>query len=155
MLSREKPVLLHSHFGYDGYDMLPLKRKLRIPMVTTFYGLDLSLIPKSKPVWREKYKKLFNEGEMFLVEGSHMRECLIELGCPEGKARVQHLGIDLKQIAFIPRKIGNDGKVKILVSGSFIEKKGIPYALEAFARVKLKHKNIEINAICFKSIPRC
>ncbi|MFQ5329968.1 MAG: glycosyltransferase [Thermodesulfobacteriota bacterium] len=146
-LKNDNAVLLHSHFGYDGYEMLPLKRKLGIPMITTFYGVDVSMYPKQKPIWRGRYKKLFNEGEIFLVEGKHMKESLVELGCPREKILVQHLGIDTDKFKFIPRVLAKDGKVKILVAGSFREKKGIPYAMEAFARVKEVYDNIEMTLI--------
>lgn len=147
ILKKEKPALLHSHLGYDGYDMLPLKRKLKIPMVTTFYGVDLSMLPKEEPIWEKRYKELFEKGEMFLVEGNHMKKCLVALDCPVEKIKVQHLGIDLEKIEFMPRRIASDGKVKILVSGSFVEKKGIPFALEAFGRAKQSCKNIELTLI--------
>lgn len=147
MLKKENAVLMHSHFGYHGYEMLYLKRKLKIPMVTTFYGVDLSLVPQRSPEWIKRYKELFEDGEVFLIEGNHMKECLVELGCPAEKTRVQHLGVDPEQIRFAPRKIGNDGKVRILVAGSFREKKGIPYALEAFARLTKMYKNVELTLI--------
>lgn len=61
-----------------------------------------------------------------------MRNRLVSLGCPESKARVHHLGIDLDEIRWEPRAPGPDGLVKVLISASFREKKGIPYAVEAF-----------------------
>jgi len=142
-LIKNKPNLVHAHFGPSGYSFLKLKKIFRLPLITTFYGYDLSLLPNQYPEWKKKYKKLFREGEFFLVEGNHMKRCLIELGCPEDKIIVQHLGIDLEQIKFIPRKLSNDEVIRILISSSFTEKKGIPYAVEAFGLVK--QKNPELN----------
>src|SRR5512143_3958115 len=34
--------LLHGHFGHDAVKILTLKRKLRVPMVTSFLGIDAS-----------------------------------------------------------------------------------------------------------------
>ena len=65
-----------------------------------------------------------------------MKKSLIKLGCPEEKIIIQHIGIDLKKIKFIPRSVNTDGLVKMLIASSFREKKGIPYAIEAFGRVK-------------------
>jgi colanic acid/amylovoran biosynthesis glycosyltransferase len=76
-----------------------------------------------------------------------MRKTLLELGCPDSKVRVQHLGIDCKKIPFIPRKLDDHQKIKILIAGTFREKKGITYALEAFAKLTSTYKNIEVTLI--------
>lgn len=65
-----------------------------------------------------------------------MKKCLTELVCPREKIIVQHLGIDLSQIEFIPRKPETSGEICVLIAGSFVEKKGIPYAIESFGRVR-------------------
>jgi colanic acid/amylovoran biosynthesis glycosyltransferase len=136
-------LLLHSHFGDIGYGDLRVSKKLKVPHITTFYGCDLSYIERKGPIWIKRYSELFEKCDLFLVEGHHMKKCLVALGCPQEKITVQRLGIDLEKIPFIPRQIGADGKIKILASGTFTEKKGLPYALEAFAHVREKHKNLE------------
>ena len=139
---KKRVVLLHSHFGNRGFWDLGIVRRLNVHHITTFYVYDLSL-PQRELVWEERYHKLFEKCDLFLTEGHYMKKCLIEMGCPDEKVIVQHLGIDLERILYIPRKIGSDGKIKILASGTFTEKKGLPYALEAFAIVREKHKNLE------------
>jgi colanic acid/amylovoran biosynthesis glycosyltransferase len=146
LLKKHAARLMHSHFGYCGVEFLDMKRKLDLPMVTSFYGSDMSLLPRD-PQWKKKYEVLFGEGERFLVEGPDMKEGLLELGCPEKRIVAQHLGVDLQQFPMVPRTIRPDGIVRILVAGTFREKKGIPYALEAFARVKQKHKNMHLTLI--------
>lgn len=146
LLRKHNAVLMQCHFGHCGVEFLEVKKKLRLPMVTTFYGADMSLVPR-EPGWKGKYQILFGEGELFLAEGNHMKKCLVELGCPEGKIIVQHLGVDLEDLLLVPRRIGADGMIHILVAGTFRQKKGIPYALEAFARVRRRYKNIQLTLI--------
>ena len=143
-LKKDKPNLVHAHFGPSGYSFLKYKKAFKLLLITTFYGYDLSMLPIQHPKWKAKYRKLFKEGEIFLTEGSHMKKCLIELGCPEKKITVQHLGIDLDKIKFIPRKISEDKKIRILIAASFREKKGIPYAIEAFGIVKKAYPNLKL-----------
>jgi len=143
-LIKDKPNLVHAHFGPAGYSFLKIKKLFGIPLITTFYGFDLSLLPNQHPEWKRKYRKLFWEGEFFLVEGNHMKKCLIELGCPEEKIIVQHLGIDLEKIKFMTRKIDEDKEIRILISASFREKKGIPYAIEAFGLVRQKNPELRL-----------
>lgn len=146
VLKKSGTALIHSHFGNRGYFDLPLKHKLAIPLVTTFYGHDVSLLPREER-WRQRLAVLFAEGDLVLAEGTYMKKTLMELGCPESKVRVQHLGIDLNKIPFIPRRPDGGGKIKILVAGTFREKKGITYALEAFARIAPRHKNLELTLV--------
>lgn len=140
------PDLIHAHFGPGGCEMLRLKEKLSVPLVTTFYGMDVSKLPRLK-VWREKYNNLFKKGDFFLVEGSHMKKCLAGLGCLEDKIIVQHLGVNLDKFEFKPRAAGEDKKIRILSAARFQEKKGLKYALKAFALAKKEHKNIEFRLI--------
>ncbi|MDX1778819.1 MAG: glycosyltransferase, partial [Thermodesulfobacteriota bacterium] len=146
VLKKHRATILHSHFGNRGYFDLALKQKLNIPQVTTFYGHDVSLLPQEER-WKKYLKILFNNGDLILAEGHYMKKALIELGCPDDKVKVQHLGINPETIPFIPRNLNIDQKVKILIAGTFREKKGITYALQACAKVASHFKNIEINLI--------
>ena len=146
-LIKDKPRLIHAHFGPSGYGFLRLKNIFELPLITSFYGYDLSLLPHQNSEWKARYKKLFWQGEYFLVEGFHMKRCLAELGCPEEKIAVQHLGVDLDRIKFVPRKPEKNGEIRILIAASFREKKGIHYAVEAFGRVRQKHKSLQLTII--------
>lgn len=127
--------LLHAHFGPTGYFLLDHKKRLRLPLITTFYGYDMSKLAKDK-IWQDRYRKLFAEGDLILVEGSNMKKDLIALGCPEDKIGIQHIAIDMKQFSFrerMPKKKGEN--VVLFFCGRFAEKKGLIYALKAMKRV--------------------
>ena len=147
LIRKESISVIHAHFGPAAYQALALARTERVPLVTTFYGYDLSRLPQGNPEWRKRYSRLFDEGQFFLVEGHFMRQQLIELGCPPEKARVLHLGVDLKRLPFILRRPANDGFVRILVAASFTEKKGLPYAIEAFCRLCQSYNRVYMTVI--------
>lgn len=130
---KHEVTILHAHFGVLGYQMLPISKLLDIPLLTTFYGFDLSRLPRQKPIWIERYRKLFAEGTTFLTEGSHMAEQLMDLGCPPDKIRVHHLGVDPSTYDFEPRHTGGD-VLRILMVGRFTEKKGMKFGIEGFSR---------------------
>jgi colanic acid/amylovoran biosynthesis glycosyltransferase len=140
----DRPALIHAHFGPGGYYCARLKKILRIPLVTMFYGYDLNMLPTQYPAWKKRYRYLFKNGDRFLVEGHHARQCLINLGCPEDKIVVYRLGIDIDAIHCQPRRPGAGGEVKVLVSASFREKKGIPFAVKAFGIVKRRHPELDL-----------
>jgi colanic acid/amylovoran biosynthesis glycosyltransferase len=104
----------------------------------------MSRVPR-KPSWRAKYHILFLLGTAFIVEGSCMRKKLIELGCPEHKVKIVHLGVELDKFEFVPRRIKKGENIKFLMCSRFVEKKGIPYAIKAFAKALERHDNIELN----------
>lgn len=146
-LKQEQVSVLHAHFGQTGFYCLPLVKQAKIPLVTTFYGFDLSRLPQTKPEWRTRYLKLFEQGTLFLVEGPHMRQQLIALGCPSEKVHVQRLGVNLDELPYRPRSLDADGIVRVLVAGTFTEKKGLTYALQAFTRVYAQNRKLRLTVI--------
>ena len=127
--------LIHSHFGNVGWANLGAARKLQAKHVVTFYGRDVKKLPVQHPVWRRRYSQLFAEVDLVLCEGSHMADCIVELGCPGHKVKVQHLGVDVDSIAFHPRQWHADEPLRVFMAASFREKKGITYAIEALQMV--------------------
>lgn len=142
-----KPQVLHSHFGDRGWYDLPLKGRYLMKQVVTFYGYDLNWLPTRLPVWQKRYQELFKLADLFLCEGAHMAQMLTRLGCPQEKIKIHRIGIELDRIPFVPRSIGEDGLIKILIAGSFREKKGIPYALEAIGRIRNSHDKVLVTVI--------
>ena len=127
--------VVHSHFGDNGWLNLSAVRSIGAKHVVTFYGYDVNYLPSQHLVWHERYQELFKEADRILCEGSHMARCIVKLGCPEHKVKVQHLGVDVKQIAFQPRQWNPNEPLRVLISASFREKKGITYAIEALGRL--------------------
>lgn len=138
--------LIHSHFGNRGYYDLKLKKRLGVPQVTTFYGYDVSVLPREEK-WQTRYRALFDGCDRFLAEGTYMKKSLVNLGCAPEKVRVQRLGVDLDRIRFIPRKMEKDRRVRLLFASTFRDKKGLTYCLEAFANALQSYKNMELTII--------
>ncbi len=130
---KTKAKVLHAHFGPAGVLSVRVAKRLGIPLVTTFYGADMSEFARH-PVWRRRYKSLFREGDHFLVEGPHMRQQLIRLGCPQEKTSLQHIAIDVQSIK-PPEKRHNVGVPILLSCGRLVEKKGFEYAIRAMTGV--------------------
>jgi len=129
---------VHSHFGHYAWRDMHACAPARVPQVATFYGLDVTYVPTTFPKWRQRYRQLFETVDLVLCEGPHMASRVAALGCPEHKLRIHHLGIALEDVPFKPRSWDGKSAVRVLLSGSFREKKGIPYAIRALARLRGK-----------------
>ena len=143
-------TLLHSHFAHQGWLDLPLARAAGVAHATSFYGADIWKNSRSE-LWRQRYLELFARGDRFFVEGNAMREKVISLGCPPDKVTVQHLGVQLEGTEFAERRPAADGLVRVLVSGRAVEKKGFPFALEAFARAVREAPHLRLSLMVIAS----
>ncbi|GAB7386690.1 glycosyltransferase [Bacillaceae bacterium] len=142
-LRRKKTALIHAYFGRAGIRMLPHKRRAKIPMVTSFHGVDVSARVRNKR-YRARLRKLFRHGELFFTVSRRMKRKLIRLGCPARKIRVVKTGIDLKKFPFKYRKPPKRKKLRILSVGRLIPKKGMDDLIRAFAIVHKKYPNTEL-----------
>jgi colanic acid/amylovoran biosynthesis glycosyltransferase len=146
VLKENDVKLVHAHFGYVGVAALAVAKRLNIPLITTFHGLDMSKLGRDL-YYRIMYRRMFYYGKAFVVEGSCMRKKLIELGCPKDKAKIIHLGVDIKKFELIQRRVNPGERIKFLMCSRFVEKKGIPYGIKAFAKALKSYDNMELNII--------
>jgi colanic acid/amylovoran biosynthesis glycosyltransferase len=142
---RISPVVYQAHMGFEGVRWLNFIKSTQTPLVTTFYGQDVSKLGRI-PYWQKKYRELFNYGSLFLAEGNSLRDKLIELGCPPEKAIVQHLGVDLNKYTMNHKRTIED-KIIIFQSASYKAKKGYYYSLKAIKELSTTHDNFEFRIV--------
>ncbi|MCK4790279.1 MAG: glycosyltransferase [Desulfobacteraceae bacterium] len=142
-LKRYPAVILHSHLAQHGYDDIDLARRFKLPHIVSTYGADIWKLGVTKE-WQRKYQELFSVADCFLVEGNAMRQRMVDLGCSPHKIQVQHLGVDLNKIRYVPRKLPEDKTVRCLMAGRATEKKGMIYGLKAFANIAQRNSQIEL-----------
>jgi colanic acid/amylovoran biosynthesis glycosyltransferase len=132
-LARVAPSAVHAHFGPLGCEMIPVTRAAGLPLVTSLYGVDAAVLPYL-PQWRERYARLFSEGDLFLAEGPEMRRKVIAAGAPAERTLIHPIALDLKKY---PRW-APDGAANVLFAGRFVEKKGLLDAIAAFAQARAR-----------------
>lgn len=118
--------LIHAHFGQNGVAALPIKRKLGVPLVTSFYGYDSGRLG---PLFKKYYEGLANEGDLFLVLSNDMKTDLLKLGFPEEKILVHYLGVDVSN--FTDNNSIPLPPFVLLTVARLCETKGIQYVLKA------------------------
>ena len=138
LLRTVSPGVIHAHFGLTGVFALPHAQELKVPLLTSFHGSDVYRTPQ-RLAWRHGYRRLFHSPwSFFTVVSQRMKEDLVSLGlgCRPDRIHVIHVGVDVGSIHFQPRRLeSDDTEIRVLFCGRFVEKKGLEYALRAFARV--------------------
>jgi colanic acid/amylovoran biosynthesis glycosyltransferase len=130
-LRQLQPCVLHSHFGNHAVHDYALHKRLEIPWVVSFYGSD---VYEGSEVERQTiYARLFGKATRVLALGPMMKKRLERLGCPENKITIHPLGVDVDNLPAAPRVLKSGEPLRVLFAGTFREKKGIQYLIEAVA----------------------
>ena len=130
--------LLHAHFGHNGAFAMGFARRLKLPLVVSLHGADVTVLlgtAKFRPQWWNyliRYRDLFREARLFLAASNELKELIVAAGCPEEKVIVHRLGVDLDVFKPTSFPLPDDPPL-VLMIGRFVEKKGHVYGIEAAA----------------------
>lgn len=151
-----KPDLIHAHFGNNGLRIFNLFKKntINIPLVVSFHGIDINVLPK-------KDKRYLTS----LIKMSHNKN--VNFTSPSNflKNKISQLGIDAKKITVIPNAHNEVfGKVekkyfwqygdelKLINVGRFEEVKGQKYLILAFKKIEEYYPNCKLTLIGYGSL---
>jgi colanic acid/amylovoran biosynthesis glycosyltransferase len=123
------PRLVHAHFASGGRSALPLVRHLKVPLVVTLHGSDVTM----RIDYKQRYSRLWDEASAFICVSDFIRRKAIEAGFPENKLQVHYIGIDRQ--AFRPHDVAKQPDTVLFV-GRLVEKKGCAFLLRAMAEVQ-------------------
>lgn len=146
ILAKEGARLIHAHFGPAASRLADVRRRTGLPLVTSFYGYDASVAGVVSE-FADAYRRLFDVGDLFLVEGPAMRARLEALGCPSSKLKIQKIAIDPGRYRFRERTDPGTGPVTILQCGRMVPKKGYPDALVALAEARRTDRRLQLRVI--------
>jgi glycosyltransferase involved in cell wall biosynthesis len=141
-------AVIHAHFGYTGAHALWAARKLDRPLVTSFYGYDVTLrrsLKRLDPSFWHYWalaRRLFRRGDRFLVLSKQMEAALVAQGCPADKLRVVPLGVDLSR--FGSERPVRTGAATVLMVGREVEKKGFDDGLRACAAARDQGADLKV-----------
>ena len=135
-----RPDLVHAHFASGGRTALPLARALRVPLVVTLHGADVT-VRGPQP---DRYKRLGEEASLFICVSAFIRERAIEAGFPAQKLLVHYIGIDRELFSLSAEPEASQG---VLFVGRLVEKKGCEYLLRAVQLVQQSHPQCDLTII--------
>ena len=130
--------VIDAHYFYpDGVAAARLGQALKLPVVITGHGTDLTLIPET-PNLRSQIQWAAHKASALVTVAEDLRRKLIGLGAPEARTLVLRNGVDLKRFRPVDRDVaraalGVEGFVLVSV-GSLIPRKGHDLTIEALTR---------------------
>jgi len=143
-----EPTLIHAHFGVNGTLALPLAKRLNLPLITTFYGLDstlektLSWSSLTHHVYFQRQTALKREVHLFIAVSEFIRQKLISQGFSADKVITHYYGVDTR--FFHPEPNASHRKPIVLFIGRLVEKKGCEYLIKAMANVQVDYPDVKL-----------
>lgn len=131
-LRETRPDVILCQYGHTALKVLPAAAELRIPLVAHFHGIDVSSSLQCDRWYRWSLRHSLPRFRAVIVVGRHQRTSLLELGMPPERLFVIPCGVPVAEFA----RASQDGRSSIVyvVVARLVEKKGVEYILEAFAR---------------------
>lgn len=142
-ISEFSPDIMHAHFGMDAAFCIPIKRMLRVPLVTTFHGADATItnVHHLQQSWGQRLyllrrRKLFRNSDALVAVSNYIKRKLIEQGADESHIQVIYTGIDTTRFKLSK----NTPRQKIILFvGRLVEQKGADTAIRTMSTIQPAH----------------
>lgn len=121
---------VYAEFGPTGVLVLPICKKMNIPLIVNFHGNDISsyeILDK----YKDQYKELFHYAESIVVVSRLMKQLVIELGAPVEKIVYTPCAPDDSFFRIAPEFT----EKSVVAVGRFVEKKAPHCTILAFKKV--------------------
>ncbi len=124
------------HFGHVALEVERLRELGAITgkLVTVFHAYDLTVLLGEQG--EGVYEQLFRQGDLFLPISRHWKQRLTDLGCPQERLAVHHMGIDTGRFPFAERRLEAGEDVTLVSVARLVEKKGLEHAIRAVATLR-------------------
>lgn len=148
-LDHERYDIAHCHYGPNGLLAVVLREigipALQCPVVTTFHGHDVNLLPRL--LGESVYGRLFAKGECFTTSSRFLGGRLENLGCDSSRLVRLPVGVDLGSFRFRRRHKDRGKPVRVLSVARLVPVKGLEFGIRALARLSTEHPEIEYRII--------
>lgn len=151
-LEELSPKLVHAHFASDGVLAIPVARYLRVPLVVSLLGTDITLderVALRRSWWGHRFyvlrkKALFKAATKFIVPSMYLWKKALERGFPEEKMVLLPHGVDLNRFHPRPEQVEFG---RILYVGRLIERKGLVFLIKALSYLINEYPDIKLVVI--------
>jgi colanic acid/amylovoran biosynthesis glycosyltransferase len=134
------PALVHAHFAPDGAAALPICSALRVPLVVTLHGYDVTthdkelLRSRAGRLFLRNRHELWNRASVFICVSEFIRQQALSAGYPKDKLKVRYIGVNRN----IYQHCDQSGEKLVMFAGRLVAKKGCIHLLKAMRQVQHK-----------------
>lgn len=156
LLRSEDVRLVHAHFGTSAVEVLPVARRLGLPLAVTFHGFDVTLEPfrgRDGARYRQRLSAVFDYASSLIAVSEHLAGRLVDLGAPAEKVRVHHIGIPVDRVSstearrdgvvFVGRLVDVKGPKDLLAALTLLARAGTPVPLRVVGEGPLRDRIVE------------
>jgi len=148
VLARRTPRLVHAHFGTDGALALTLARGLRLPLIVTLHGFDVTASDDaarksfySHRKYPERRGSLIRYCSKVIAVSRFIAQKALQQGFRAENTVVHYIGVDVDRFQPIPR---NAHESMVLFVGRLVDKKGCCYLIRAMAEIQRSAPEVEL-----------
>jgi colanic acid/amylovoran biosynthesis glycosyltransferase len=142
---KEPPDVLLCHFGHIAVRFLPLARRLNIPLVAHFHGMDLSSSLRNR-WYRWSLEVALPEFAAVIVVGSHQRALVESMGYPPERLHQIPCGVPVDDFTSRPvRK--PDGRTRFITVCRLVPWKGVDVSIRALAQLRRDDIDAELRVV--------
>jgi len=142
ILTEENCLLLHVFFGNVAIHLLPLLRKLSIPLVVSIHGADVAS-EFSRGGQRKALEEVFSLSERVVCRSESLRQRIVDLGCPAEKTALGRTAVP--ETKFQVRTPPESEQWVFVQACRMVPKKGLETTLRAFAHFLQKYPNSHLH----------
>jgi colanic acid/amylovoran biosynthesis glycosyltransferase len=138
--------IVFCHFGRNGLkaNLLRDLGLTKAKIVVVFHGYDISLYLAVHG--QDIYQNLFRQVDLVQPISQHWQRKLLDLGCPETKILVHHMGIDCNKFQYLVKQLSHS-QIRLVSIARLIEKKGLQYSIQAVAQLIPRYPDLEYQII--------
>lgn len=122
--------LVHVHHGYRLHEVEAASRLLRLPVVVSLHGHDVTGYIEEHPTI---YEGILDRVSAAIVPSHFLADLAVAAGCRADTVHVIPSGVDTSWFSPTPLP---DGPPVVLFVGRFVEKKGLDVLLDAWLEVR-------------------
>ncbi|MEM6256033.1 MAG: glycosyltransferase [Cyanobacteria bacterium P01_D01_bin.156] len=145
------PDLVHAHFASDGGLVLPLCKRLHIPLIVTCHGYDATW---HTPPWTavrtrgdffralllRRRDQALHQAHRIVAVSQFIHDQLLLRGASAERIVVHYIGVDRQRFSSIPM----ERQSVVLFVGRLVEKKGVKYLIQAMAYVQCQLPGVRL-----------
>lgn len=144
LIKSAKIDIIHAHFGPSGIELLPVAKKLGIPMVVSFHGIDAAPAMMADKEYAKMIPEVIAYAKAIIIVSPHFAD-ILNLGRFADKVHLIPYGTDEQK--FVPAEMPDRDRIVIQHVGRLVAKKGVPDLIAAFSSLCSRHNNLELRII--------